>query len=145
MVELAEKEFNTIFDTNLKAIYHSFVELIPLFKEQGGGQIINISSLAGRTGVPGLAAYSSSKAALNVFSEAVAGEVRNKNIKICVLSPASTDTALMSGMSKKSKSPSKAAKKLTVDEVAEAVIFLARQNVNAWTSTMNIRPLLVKK
>jgi 3-oxoacyl-[acyl-carrier protein] reductase len=145
VVNTTEKEFNAIFDTNLKAIYLSFLELIPLMKKQGGGQIINISSAAGRVGVPNLAAYSSSKAALNAFSEAVAGEVRNDNIKISVLSPASTDTNLMSNMSRKSKTPSKAAKKLTVDEVAEAVVFLARQNQNAWTSMADIRPLAIKK
>ncbi|MCX6827493.1 MAG: SDR family oxidoreductase, partial [candidate division Zixibacteria bacterium] len=90
LVETTEAEFNTIFDTNLKAIYYSFLELIPLFRSQGGGQIINISSGAGRFGMPGLAVYSASKAALNAFSEAVAGEVRNDNIKISVLAPAST-------------------------------------------------------
>lgn len=145
LVKTTEKEFDVIFNTNLKAIYYSFLELIPLFKKQGGGQIVNISSGAGRIGVPGLAVYSSSKAALNVFSEAVAGEVRNDNIKISVLAPASTATSLMSNLSKKSKTPSRAAVKLTVDEVAEAVIFLARQNANAWTSMADIRPLLVKK
>ncbi len=145
IIDTTEKEFDIIFNTNLKAIYYSFLELIPLFQKQGGGQIINISSSAGRMGVPGLAAYSSSKAALNVFSEAVAGEVRNDNIKISVLAPASTDTRLMANMSKDSQSPSKAALKLTVTEVAEAVIFLSKQNTNAWTSMADIRPLLIKK
>lgn len=145
IMETTESEFDTIFNTNLKAVYYSFLELIPLFRKQGGGHIINISSGAGRMGVPGLAAYSSSKAALNVFSEAVAGEVRNENIKISVLSPASTDTNFMSNMSQKSKSPSKAALKLTVDEVAEAVVFLAKQNKNVWTSMADIRPLLINK
>lgn len=145
LVETTEREYDTMFDTNLKAIYYSFLELIPLMRKQGGGQIINISSGAGRIGTPGLAVYSSTKAALNAFSEGVAGEVRNDNIKISVLSPASTNTKLMSNMSRRSKSPSIAALKLTVDEVAEAVIFLARQNANAWTSMADIRPLLIKK
>ena len=145
MIETTEKEYDIIFDTNLKAIYYSFLELIPLLRKQGSGQIINISSGAGRIGVPGLAVYSASKAALNAFSEAVAGEVRNDNIKISVLAPASTDTNLMSNLSKKSMTPSKAAVKLTVDEVAEAVIFLARQNANAWTSMADIRPLHIRK
>jgi short-subunit dehydrogenase len=140
-----EKEFDIIFDTNLKAIYFSFLELIPLFRKQGGGQIINISSGAGRFGAPGLAVYSASKAALNAFSEAAAGEVRNENIKISALSPASVDTNFMSNLSRKSKSPSKAALRLTVAEVAEAAVFLAKQNPNAWTSMADIRPLLIIK
>lgn len=145
VVELSEEEFDTIFETNVKAVFHTFRELIPIFRRQGGGQIINISSGAARIGAPGLAAYAASKAALNILSESVAGEVRNDNIKISVLSPASTDTRLMSNMSEASRSPSKAALKLTVDEVAEAVIFLARQNINAWTSMADIRPLLIKR
>lgn len=145
VVELSEEEFDTIFETNVKAVFHTFRELIPIFRRQGGGQIINISSGAARIGAPGLAAYAASKAALNILSESVAGEVRNDNIKVSVLSPASTDTRLMSNMSEASRSPSKAALKLTVDEVAEAVIFLARQNGNAWTSMADIRPLLIKR
>ncbi len=138
-------EYNTILDTNLKAIFLSFKELIPLYRRQGGGQIINISSGAARIGSPGLAVYAASKAAVNVLSESAAGEVRNQSIKISVLSPASTDTRLMSQMSKESHSPSKASLKLTVDEVAEAVIYMARQNSNAWTSMADIRPLLINK
>lgn len=145
ITDMTEKQFDMIFDTNVKAIFYSFLELIPLFRKQGGGHIINISSGAGRIGVPGIAAYSASKAALNALSEAVAGEVRNENIKVSVLAPASTDTKFMSNMVRRSKSPSKAAQKLTVDEVAEAVIFLAKQNQNAWTSMADIRPLLIKK
>ncbi len=145
IVETTEREFDTIFDTNLKAVYFSFLYLLPLFEKQQGGQIINISSGAGRFGQPNIAAYSASKAALNALSEAVAGEVRHRNIKISVLSPASTDTAFMANMSKKSKSPSIAKMKLTVDEVAEAVVFLAKQNRNAWTSMADIRPLLIHR
>ena len=92
-----------------------------------------------------MAAYSASKAALNTLSEAVAGEVRNKNIKISVLAPGSTDTALLDRMKKGPNSASRAAKKLTVEEVAEAALFLAKQNANAWTSMADIRPLLVNK
>ncbi|SYZ74433.1 Short-chain dehydrogenase/reductase SDR [Candidatus Zixiibacteriota bacterium] len=143
--ETTVAEYDTIMDTNLKAIFLSFRELIPLFRRQGGGQIINISSGAARIGSPGLAVYAASKAAVNVLSESAAGEVRNQSIKISVLSPASTDTKLMSQMSKQSRSPSKASLKLTVDEVAEAVIYLARQNSNAWTSMADIRPLLINR
>ncbi len=143
--ETTPEEYDTIMNTNLKAIFLSFRELIPLYKMQGRGQIINISSGAGRIGSPGLTVYAASKAAVNILSESAAGEVRNHNIKISVLSPASTDTKLMSNLSQQSHSPSKASLKLTVDEVAEAVIFLARQNSNAWTSLADIRPLLVNK
>ena len=145
IVDTTEAQYDQIMDTNLKAVFHCFRELLPRMLKQGFGQIINISSGTGRIGQPGLSVYAASKAALNVFSEAVAGEVRNDNIKICVLSPASTDTKLMSNMLHESRTPSRAAKKLTVDEVAEAVLYLARQNENAWTSMADIRPLLINR
>ena len=82
---------------------------------------------------------------MNILSEAVAGEVRNENIKICVFAPASIDTNFMSNFSTRSRTPSRAKKKLTVDEVAEAVVFLAKQNKNAWASLTELRPLLINK
>jgi len=145
ILNTTENEYDTILATNLKAVYYSFRELIPLMKKQGGGRIINISSGAGRIGHANLAVYSASKAALNVFSEAVAGEVRNDNIKISVLAPGSTATGLMSNHGHRTKKPPRPGGKLTVDEVAEAVIFLARQNKNAWTSMADIRPLVIGK
>jgi 3-oxoacyl-[acyl-carrier protein] reductase len=142
----SEKEFDTIMRTNLKAVFYSFQHLLPRFEKQNGGHIINISSMAGKQGVPGIAAYSASKAAMNVLSEAVAGEVRNENVKISVLAPASTDTGFMTNMTgEQSRKTSRAAKKLSVTEVAEAVLFMARQNQNAWMSMADIRPLIVKK
>lgn len=144
-VRTSEKEYDIIFNTNLKAIFHCFQHLLPRLYKQGGGQIINISSMAGKQGVPGMSLYSASKAAMNVLSEAVAGEVRNENIKISVLAPASVDTNFMSNMSSRSRTPSRAAQKLTVQEVADAVLFLAGQNRNSWMSLAEIRPLLIKK
>lgn len=146
ITDTTEKEYDLMMDTNLKAVFHCFKELIPRMRKQDFGHIINISSLAGRMGVPGLAVYSASKAALNAFSEAVAGEVRNDNIKVSVLSPGSTDTNFARGLTgKQPKSPPHSKSKLTAEEVAEAVVFLARQNQNAFTSMVDIRPLRVKK
>ncbi|MFQ6007427.1 MAG: SDR family oxidoreductase [Candidatus Zixiibacteriota bacterium] len=145
IVLTSEKEYDLTFNTNVKAIYYSFLELIPRMKKQGGGQIINISSMAGKQGVPNLSVYCASKAAVNVLSEAVAGEVRNDNIKVSVLMPGSTGTGFMSHLAADLKPSPKDKPRLTPEEVAEAVLFIAKQNQNAWTSLVDIRPLLVKK
>ncbi len=144
-IRTTEKEFDQMIAVNLKSVFYSFQQLLPRMYDQGCGQIINISTMAAKQGVPGLSAYSASKAAMNILSEAVASEVRNENIKISVLAPASVDTDFMSNMAPRSRVRSKAARKLMADEVAESVIFLARQNENAWISLAEIRPLLVKK
>ncbi len=139
-----DKEYDATFDTNVKAIFYSFRELIPRMKKQGGGHIINISSMAGKQGVPGMAVYCASKAAVNIMSEAVAGEVRNDNIKISVLAPGSTNTGFMSHLSKDMKPSPKDKKRLTVDDVAEAVVHLMKQDENTWTSYSEMRPLKIK-
>ncbi|HUV30603.1 MAG TPA: SDR family oxidoreductase [Acidobacteriota bacterium] len=144
-IRTTEKEFDTVINTNLKSVFYCFKELLPRLQKQGGGQIINVSSMAAKQGTPGLSVYSASKAAVNVLSEAVAGEVRNENIKICVLAPASVETGFMSNLAPRARASSKAARKLAVEEVADAVLFLARQNENAWVSLAEIRPLFVRK
>ncbi len=140
IVEVAEAEYDITFDTNLKAVFLSFKELIPRMKKQGGGQIINLSSMAAKKSDPGIAVYAASKAALNKLSESVAGEVRGDNIKICVLAPGYVATDLVSRPAKKL-----ARSLLSTGDVADAVICLARQNDNAWISMVDIRPLITKK
>lgn len=141
IVEVAEAEYDTTFDTNLKAVFLSFKELIPRMKKQGGGQIINVSSMAAKKSDPGIAVYAASKAALNKLSESVAGEVRGDNIKICVVAPGYTATDLVS----KPMAKKLARSLLSTGDVADAVVYLARQNDNAWVSMVDIRPLITKK
>jgi 3-oxoacyl-[acyl-carrier protein] reductase len=141
IVEVAEAEYDTTFDTNLKAVFLSFKELIPRMKKQGGGQIINVSSMAAKKSDPGIAVYAASKAALNKLSESVAGEVRGDNIKICVVAPGYTATELVS----KPMTKKLARSLLSTGDVADAVVYLARQNDNAWISMVDIRPLITKK
>ncbi|MEW5995130.1 MAG: SDR family oxidoreductase [Candidatus Zixiibacteriota bacterium] len=140
----SEKEFIQTFDTNVKAIFHAFHELVPPMRRQGGGQIINISSMASKQGAPYLAVYCASKAAVSVLSEAVAGEVRNDNIKVSVLMPGSTDTGFMTHMGRDHKPSRKDKPRLTAADVAEAILFLAKQNKSAWTSLADIRPLMLR-
>ncbi len=139
-----EEEYRLTFDTNVKAVFHSFQELLPRMKKQGGGHIINVSSMASKQGVPGMAVYCASKAAVNIMSEAVAGEVRNDNIKVSVLMPGSTATGFMSHLSEDLKPSPKDKPRLTVRQVAEAAVFLAKQDTQAWTSLVDIRPLRTK-
>jgi short-subunit dehydrogenase len=140
-METSEDEYDVTFDTNLKAVFFSFKELIPRMKAQGGGQIINVSSMAGKQGVAGIAVYSASKAALNALCEAVGGEVRYDNIKISVLAPGSTET----GFGGRGPAAKAGKMRLQAEEVAQAALFMALQDQNAWVSNVELRPLIPKK
>jgi NADP-dependent 3-hydroxy acid dehydrogenase YdfG len=141
VVETSEEDFDRMFDTNVKAIFLSFQKVLPRMLKRGQGHIINVSSLAAKGNPPQMSIYAASKAAVNSMSDAVGSEVRAEGIKVSVLSPASTDTRMLDRVS----SGTSGIKRLTPDEVAEAVMYLATQNENAWTSSVDIRPLYVKK
>ena len=71
---------------------------VKLLRASGGGQIVGITSVAGYRGLPGHAAYSASKAALNVYLEAVRAEVEADGIVVTTLAPGYIDTPINNHM-----------------------------------------------
>jgi len=144
ILEFTTGDWDLTLDTNLKGPFLCTREVLPVMIKQKRGQIINIGSLAGKNPIANLAAYCASKFGLIGFSESVGLEVRNYNIKLNLLLPGTVDTYFgkRKPVAKKGEHPENA---LTAEEVAEACLFLAKQESMAWTSKMNIRPLVVKK
>jgi len=68
--------------------------LLPQMLERGSGRIVNLSSVAATLSSPGEAAYSASKAALAVFSEAMAVDLWDRGIRVLVVYPGVVDTEL---------------------------------------------------
>ncbi|KAA9156968.1 SDR family NAD(P)-dependent oxidoreductase [Amycolatopsis acidicola] len=79
--------FRRQLETNFLGTVHVTKAVVPILREQGGGRIIQISSVGGRVGSPGMTAYQSAKWAVGGFSEALAAEVAPLGIKITVLEP----------------------------------------------------------
>lgn len=84
-----------MIDVNLRAPIVLSRLALPYIKEAGGGAIINVASLAGRTPVPGAAAYSASKFGLRAFTYALAEELAGSDIKVAVVSPGPIDTGFI--------------------------------------------------
>lgn len=74
-------------ETNFLGTVYVTKAALPILREQGGGRIIQISSLGGRIGSPGMTAYQSAKWAVGGFSEALAAEVAPLGIHVTVLEP----------------------------------------------------------
>ena len=85
-------DWRTVLETNLTGTFLACRAVLPAMKEQGGGQIINISSGAGRNGIQGMAAYCAAKFGVIGFTEALGLEVRSYNIRVSVLLPGSVAT-----------------------------------------------------
>jgi len=76
-----------LFDTNFFGALAGMQAVIPVMRQQGGGTIINISSVAGHVPVPFMAAYCASKFALNAISKAARSELRRDHIHVLTVCP----------------------------------------------------------
>src|ERR1700761_3871421 len=79
--------FRRQVETNFLGTVYVTKAALPVLREQGGGRIIQVSSLGGRIGSPGMTAYQSAKWAVGGFSEALAAEVAPLGIHVTVLEP----------------------------------------------------------
>lgn len=141
VAEMKTEDFDTIFAVNLRGVFLMCREALPHLFKNGGGHIINIASVAAHNANANLAAYCASKAALLMFSESLALEVRNQNVKVTCVSPGSVASDFADEFPKDRPMNRPGLVKLTSDEVAEACLAVATQNPNAWTSELILRPL----
>ena len=139
------EDWRAVIDTNLTGTFLTCRAVLPAMKRQGGGQIINISSGAGRNGIKEMAAYSASKFGVIGFTESLALEVRNQNIRVSVLLPGSVATdfsrvAKRAG-GERTGTPKEIGYSMTAEEVASALVAMLEQPDQAWMSEVTLRPL----
>lgn len=89
------QEFDSVMAVNVRAIFAACKAVWPIMKQQGGGTIINISSMAAKDPFPEFAVYAASKAAVNLLSTGLAGEGRPHNIRVFSLAPGAVETAML--------------------------------------------------
>ena len=87
LIRTTEKEFDDVMNTNLKGPFQVTREAGRFMMKQKKGHIINISSLAGVAGKPGLSAYSASKAGIIGFTKTAARELSGYNIMVNAVMP----------------------------------------------------------
>jgi NAD(P)-dependent dehydrogenase (short-subunit alcohol dehydrogenase family) len=83
-----EEDFRAQFETNFWGVYHVSRAVIPLLREQGGGTIVQFSSVGGRVGgSPGIASYQAAKFAVDGFSRVLAVESAPFGVRVMVVEP----------------------------------------------------------
>jgi NAD(P)-dependent dehydrogenase (short-subunit alcohol dehydrogenase family) len=85
-------DFRAQVDTNLFGVVNVTKAALPVLREQGGGHVIQVSSIGGRLATAGLSAYQSAKWAVGGFSSVLAAEVAPLGIKVTVLEPGGMQT-----------------------------------------------------
>ncbi|MBR4406746.1 MAG: glucose 1-dehydrogenase [Clostridia bacterium] len=95
LIDTTLEDFENVFNTNIRGYFLMTKQVIPHFLSNGGGKIINISSVWGQTGGALETVYSASKGAIISFTKAVAKEYALSNITVNTISPGVIDTDMI--------------------------------------------------
>jgi NAD(P)-dependent dehydrogenase (short-subunit alcohol dehydrogenase family) len=124
---VSEAGFDRTFDLNVRGTLFTVQKALPLFND--GGAIIMNGSIAGKKGIPGFSAYSASKAAVRSFARTWLVELKDRNIRVNVLSPGTIDTPILDRFSPEVKESFRKAiprgEMGRPEEIATAALFLA--------------------
>jgi 3-oxoacyl-[acyl-carrier protein] reductase len=133
--EKSEEDWDRVLKTNLKSVFLVSRAVAASMIRAGRGDIINISSLAGRNVFPGGGLYCASKWGVQGLSGCMAEDLREHGIRVCVICPGSVATGF-SG-----RGPKDPSKVLTADDVAHAVVMVVTQGPQSFLSEIHVRPL----
>jgi meso-butanediol dehydrogenase/(S,S)-butanediol dehydrogenase/diacetyl reductase len=91
---MSEAEWDRIMDINAKGVFLCCQAALPLLRRNGAGTIVNISSVSGKDGYPGLAHYTASKYAVIGFTNSLAKELAREEITVNAICPGVVRTAM---------------------------------------------------
>jgi 3-oxoacyl-[acyl-carrier protein] reductase len=133
--EKSEAEWDQVMNTNLKSVFFVSRAVIPGMIQRRSGDIINISSLAGKNTFAGGGIYCASKWGLQGLSGCMAEDLRSHGIRVSVICPGSVATDFTG------RGPKDPSKVLTADDVAHAVAMVAAQGPQSFISEVHLRPV----
>lgn len=93
----SEEDFERVYKVNVKGVYNCLFAALPLMKENGGGVILNLASIANNVGLADRFAYSMSKGAVYAMTMSVAKDYISNNIRCNCISPARVHTPFVDG------------------------------------------------
>ncbi|NIP30938.1 MAG: glucose 1-dehydrogenase [Candidatus Dadabacteria bacterium] len=144
--ETSVDDWDFAFNVNVKGSFLMAKYVIPHMIEQGGGSIVNNGSILGLKGIPGVAAYNSTKGAITQFTRSMALEYADKGIRVNCICPGAIQTPMLeSFMSEEADQFLKQVQPLTAhlgrygkpEEIAHSVKFLCdTENVGFMTGAM---------
>ncbi len=123
------EEFDRAIDLNVKALFYTILPVAKIMKEQGGGSIINTSSMVSLTGQAGGVGYPTSKFAVNGMTISLARELGKDHIRVNAVAPGITRTDMVASL------PDETVKRISCqipigrpgepEEIADSFVFLA--------------------
>ncbi|RKE36437.1 3-oxoacyl-[acyl-carrier protein] reductase [Paraburkholderia sp. BL23I1N1] len=137
LLDVDEATFDRVFNVNVKSIFHMSQAVVPAMRENGGGVIINVGSVAGIRPRPGLTWYNGSKGAVNILSKSLAVELAPWKIRVNAICPVIGATGMLESFlgvpdtteaRKKFVDTIPLGRLCEADDVAQAACYLATAN-----------------
>jgi len=128
VAEMSDADWDRILRVNLNGPFYLARRCIPGMVERRWGRVVNVSSISGRMGTAGMSAYCASKWGLNGLTQALAAEVKERNVLVTAVLPGSVDTEMLRG--------SGWAPDMSPAEVARVVTFLCAEAPMAMSGTL---------
>jgi NAD(P)-dependent dehydrogenase (short-subunit alcohol dehydrogenase family) len=125
VADMEMAEFRRMFDTNLFGAVDCMQAVIPLMRQQGGGDIVNISSVSGHIATPYMSGYAATKHAMNAIGKAARMELLRYHINVLTVCPGYIATDFVKNMTKGKNSQrvgSSVKYAVTPDVVADATL-----------------------
>jgi NAD(P)-dependent dehydrogenase (short-subunit alcohol dehydrogenase family) len=140
---ITEELYDSIFDVNVKGVLFTVQKALSLIPE--GGSIILNASIVGSKGLPANSVYSATKAAVRSFARTWTTDLKDRHIRVNVVSPGTTDTPGLSELFGSSEAGQQRLKMISSSvplgrlakpkEIARAVVFLASDDSSYITGT----------
>lgn len=140
-------EFRRVYEINVFGTLYTSAAAVPHMLKQGIGDIVNITSLAGRKGGPETNAYSGSKHAANAMTDAMRQELGNRNIRVAILMPGATTTEVAGGITNpdwRNAIAAHVSKEGAVqpEEIGQTIVFMLSMPRNVNISEISVRPTI---
>lgn len=138
-------EWRRAVNINLLGLMYATHAALPLMKEQGGGHIVNMSSVLGRIAPAGLAVYAATKWGVGAFSEALRQEALNYKVRVTTIEPGMTTTEINDYITDESAramldSYTGSMRTLDASDIAAAVVYAVMQPPHVSVNELLVRP-----
>ncbi|MDT7675995.1 MAG: hypothetical protein QOD82_3897, partial [Pseudonocardiales bacterium] len=145
IVDADTEDWRRIVNTNVLGLMYLTHAAVPGMLEQGSGEIVNISSVAGRQARVGAGVYNASKWAVNAFSESLRQEVTAKGVRISLVEPGAVATELVDhithpGAKQGAEKMRESMRELQSEDIANAILYVVTQPAHVAINEVLIRP-----
>lgn len=140
------EDWRRMVSVNLLGLMYGTHAALPIMVEQGGGDIVNVSSVAGRIARAGFGVYNATKFGVGAFSEALRQEVTKRyHIRVTIIEPGAVATEAPShATSEQAKQTAEAlifqVKPLASEDIADAIVYAVTRPAYASVNEVLIRP-----